>query len=82
VLARWGWFSVNPLHAAESPGGVVNNPEPPTADQAAAIVAEAFGMDLGWGVLVWLAIVTGARRGELCALRWECVDLDCTVVAI
>src|ERR1700712_149991 len=40
---RWGWISVNPLDAAESPGGAVNNPEPPTSDQAAAIVAEAFG---------------------------------------
>ena len=27
--------------------------------------------DLPWGVLIWLAMTTGARRGELCALRWR-----------
>jgi integrase len=28
------------------------------------------------GVLLWLAVVTGARRGELCGLRWSNVRLD------
>ncbi|GLZ47864.1 hypothetical protein Acsp06_40490 [Actinomycetospora sp. NBRC 106375] len=79
---RWGWISVNPLDAAEPPGGVPNNPQPPTAEQAAAIVEAAFAIDLGWGVLVWLAMVTGARRGELCALRWESVDFERAVLAI
>jgi integrase len=27
-------------------------------------------------MLVWLAMTTGARRGELCALRWNWLDLD------
>src|SRR4030095_9144657 len=27
-------------------------------------------------VLLWLAATTGARRGELCALRWGNVDLE------
>jgi len=26
--------------------------------------------------LVWLAMITGARRGELCGIRWSDVDLD------
>jgi hypothetical protein len=30
--------------------------------------------DLDLGLLVWLAMVTGARRGELCALRWRHVE--------
>jgi integrase len=33
-------------------------------------------------MLVWLAMVTGARRGELCALTWERVDLKAGVLAI
>lgn len=28
-----------------------------------------------WGALIWLAMTTGARRGELCALRWSRLDL-------
>lgn len=27
-------------------------------------------------ILVWLALVTGARRGELCALRWSNLNED------
>lgn len=79
---RWEWINVNPLDAAEPPRGVQHNPHPPSAEQAAAIVTAAFAMDLGWGVLIWLAMTTGARRGELCALRWESLDLDRAVVAI
>jgi hypothetical protein len=33
-------------------------------------------------MLVWLAMTTGARRGELCALRFEGLDLNNAVVAI
>lgn len=73
---RWHWITVNPLDAAEPPRGVVHNPHPPSVAEAAAIVTAAFAMDLWWGVLVWLAMTTGARRGELCALRWDGVDLD------
>ncbi len=28
------------------------------------------------GTLVYVAATTGARRGELCGLRWSDVDLD------
>ena len=54
------------MDAAEAPRGVTHNPHPPTAEQAAAILTAAFAIDLAWGVLVWLAMTTGARRGELC----------------
>jgi integrase len=32
----------------------------------------------GWAMaaIVWLALVTGARRGELCALRWPNINED------
>ncbi len=79
---RWEWISVNPLDAAESPRGVQQNPHPPTAEQAAAIVTAAFALDLGWGAFVWLAMTTGARRGELCAIRWDALELDRAVLAI
>lgn len=32
--------------------------------------------DDDWGMLVWLAMTTGMRRGELCALRFSSLDLD------
>jgi integrase len=71
---RWRWFGVNPFEQADPLPMARPEPKPPTADQAAQIVTAAFA-DVDWGMLVWLAMVTGARRGELCALTWECVTL-------
>jgi integrase/DNA-binding transcriptional regulator YhcF (GntR family) len=72
---RWKWITVNPLDQTEVPRGTASNPEPPTAEQAAAIVNEAF-KDLDWGVLVWLAMTTGVRRGEIAAIRLDRLDLE------
>ncbi|MGC7100704.1 tyrosine-type recombinase/integrase [Amycolatopsis lurida] len=32
--------------------------------------------DPDWHAFLWLAMTSGARRGELCALRWKHADLD------
>lgn len=72
---RWQWISVNPAANAEPPAPPRSNPRPPTAEEAACLVNEAW-RDPDWGTLVWLTMVTGIRRGELCALRWRSVDLD------
>jgi len=78
---RWRWIGVNPLSQVESPRATGHNPQPPTSVQAASILNAAFA-DLPWGVLLWLAMTTGARRGELCALRWDLLDLDNSVLVI
>lgn len=67
---RWEWIFTNPTSRADKPAAPSPDPQPPTAEQAAALVNECWR----WGDLgpyVWLAMTTGARRGELCALRWE-----------
>jgi integrase len=71
---RWKWVTVNPLCQAEPPAAPVPNPHPPSAAEAARIVNEAW-RDPDWGALIWLAMTTGVRRGELCALRWSRLDL-------
>jgi integrase len=38
-------------------------------------VNEAWRRDLDWAVLIWLALTTGARRGELSGLRWNHIDI-------
>lgn len=70
---RWRWISVNPLDQAVTPKPAKPDPRPPTPEQAARILNEAF-KELPWGMLVWLAMTTGARRGEICALRWDHFD--------
>jgi hypothetical protein len=59
--ARWGWIGRNPFELAEPISVPHFDPQPPTAVQAAAIAEEAW-RDLDWGMLVWLAMTTGATR--------------------
>jgi integrase len=72
---RWRWVSVSPISQAEPPAAPKPNPQPPTPTDAARIITEAW-RDPDWGALIWLAMTTGARRGELAALRWADLDLS------
>lgn len=72
---RWRWVSINPVEFASPPGAKAPEPKPPSAEDAARIVDEAW-RDPDCGMLVWLTMTTGARRGELCAIHWTDVDLD------
>lgn len=78
---RWRWLGANPIAQAEPPSPARPDPRPPTPDQAARIATAAW-RDLDWGMLVWLALMTGARRGELCALRWDRLDFTAGVLTI
>ena len=78
---RWRWISYNPTEAAAPPGPPTPNPQPPTAKQAARILTEAW-QDPDWAAFLWLAMTVGARRGELCALRRQHVDLDAEILTI
>jgi integrase len=78
---RWRWLSTNPIAQAEPPAAPKPNPQPPSAQEAARILSEAWS-DPDWGTLVWLAMVTGVRRGELCGIRWRHVDLQGGVLAL
>ncbi|MDN5856474.1 MAG: site-specific integrase [Actinomycetia bacterium] len=78
---RWRWLGANPVRQAEPPPPPRADPQPPSPAQAAALEAAAW-TDPGWGMLVWLAMTTGARRGELCALRWSDVDFATSVIDI
>jgi integrase len=78
---RWRWVNQNPMEHAEPPAAPTPNPQPPSADEAARLVNEAW-KDPAWGTLVWLAMTTGARRGELCSLRWSMVDLASATIVL
>ncbi|CAL9611565.1 Tyrosine recombinase XerC [Actinosynnema sp. ALI-1.44] len=74
MALRWDWISVNPMDRAKAPTAPKPKPNPPTPEEAAAIVNDAF-RDISWGMFLWLAMVTGARRGELCAATLDNLDL-------
>ncbi|MGH3872564.1 MAG: tyrosine-type recombinase/integrase [Pseudonocardiaceae bacterium] len=78
---KWRWVSRNPISQAEPPASPTPDPDPPKTAEAAQLLREAW-KDPDWGSLVWLAMTTGARRGELCALRWKHVDLVNSVLTL
>lgn len=53
-----------------------------TPDEIAGIMDCLKNEPLKWQVFINLLIDTGCRRGEICGLRWDCVDLDNFAVAI
>jgi integrase len=72
---RWRWIATNPIREAEPPAAPKPRPQPPSSQEAARILAEAWN-DPDWGLLVWVVMVTGLRRGELCSVRWRDLDLE------
>src|SRR5918998_728432 len=78
----WQWISVNPAEHADKPPLPHPDPRPPTTEEAARLVEQAWSRDPDWGALVWLTMTTGARRGEICGLRWSEVDLDHAMITI
>jgi integrase len=79
---RWRWITTNPIDAAQPPTAPRPNPSPPTPEQAARIVQAAWDEDHAWGALLWLVMTTGARRGEICAVRRHYVDLENAVLTL
>lgn len=82
AAVRWDWIPTNPAATAKKPRMPAPQPSPPTPIEAGRIVAAAWEQDDDWGMFIWLAMVTGARRGELVALRWFDVHLDAGVLEI
>ncbi|MGI8797838.1 MAG: tyrosine-type recombinase/integrase [Pseudonocardia sp.] len=78
---RWRWVASNPVAHAEPPPPTAPDPRPPSTEDAARLLADAW-RDPDWGTLVWLTMITGARRGEMCGLRWQQVDLPGGVLTV
>jgi integrase len=79
---RWGWISVNVAKMASPPTVHQKRITPPTVEEVRKLINAAEGRNPVLAALIMLAALTGARRGELCALRWTDVDLDAGTVRI
>jgi integrase len=76
---RRGWAKSIPTRDAELPRVDERDDTTPTVEQVRALL-EAAPADLR--LFLWLAASSGARRGELCALRWEDIDRTDMVLRI
>lgn len=64
---RWGWLDRNPAERAQPPELGQASLRVPTSGEVRALLARAQEDSDRWGMLVALALLTGARRGELCS---------------
>jgi integrase len=71
-----GWVDRNPAQYAHPPKLARRRPKPPEPDRVAELINRAWADDPEFGLYLWLAVTTGARRGELAALRWVSCDLE------
>jgi integrase len=76
AAVRWEWIKSNPANVARKPRQPEPQPDPPSSEEAARIIAAAWDEDEDWGTFVWLAMVSGMRRAELLGIRWFHVELD------
>jgi len=73
---RWESTDRNPAESAKPPT-TIRQPIPATSpDDVAKVIAEARSRSAALGLYLWLVVVTGVRRGELCGLQIRDIDLD------
>ena len=72
---RWGWITTNPAVAATPPRVLRRQLDIPSPADIARLIAAAELVNPALPAFIRLAAASGARRGELCALRWRNIDL-------
>jgi integrase len=79
---RWEWIAWNPAESAK-PSAVTRRPVPATApEDVAKVIAEGRKTNPVLALYLWLVAITGARRGELCALQVGDIDLEKGIIHI
>ena len=73
---RWGWIASNPAALASAPRVRGQQPDPPSPKEVVKLIEGATQSDPDFGCFILMAATTGARRGELCGLRWSDLDLN------
>jgi integrase len=79
---RWGWLARNAVSSATRPLVPKVAITPPAIDAVRLALATAAKADPTLWCWLHVTVATGARRGEVCALRWRDVDLDERIVRI
>ncbi len=69
LAVHYDWTDCNVAKNASPPHPRKREPDPPSPDQAARLLNLVWAEDEEFGLYLWTAITTGARRGEVSALR-------------
>jgi integrase len=79
---RWGWLHHNPAIDASPPRVPLRDLKPPSPDEVVRLFRLAQESDPDLATFIILAASSGARRGELIALRWKDLDLARSTLSI
>ena len=79
---KWDWLDRNPCVRATPPPVRSREIIPPTPDELRLLLDEAERANPDLATLIYVAVTTGSRRGELCGLRWGDVDLERATVLV
>lgn len=79
---RWGWLTRNPVSDATRPEVPRATVVPPDVERVRSLLAAARSRDPMLACWLDVAAATGARRGEVCGLRWCDLDLEAGTVRI
>ena len=79
---RWEWTDRNPAASARPPTLRRQTILATSPEDVAKVIAEARARSAALGLYLWLVVVTGIRRGELCGLQIRDVDLDRALVHV
>ncbi|HTT91537.1 MAG TPA: tyrosine-type recombinase/integrase [Acidimicrobiales bacterium] len=79
---RWGWLDTNPVLRSSPPTHRVREIHPPTREELRRLLEACANDHEDLGSIIYVAATTGARRGELCGLRWTDLDLDLATMTI
>ena len=73
---RWEWTDRNPAASAKPPTPSRQTILATSPEAVAKVIAEARARSAALGLYLWLVVVTGVRRGELCGLQIRDIDLN------
>jgi integrase len=77
MAQRWEWLDRNPAESAKPPAVNTRKSIPATPpEDVAKVITEARAHSAALGLYLWLVVITGQRRGELCGLQIRDIDLD------
>ena len=76
LAKRYKWVDSNVAEDVTMPNVGRREPNPPTPGQAARLLNLVWAQDEEFGLYLWAAFTTGARRGELLGLRENRFDFD------
>ena len=79
---RWGWMTTNPAANTTPPRVRAPSIDPPEVDKVIELLRLADELYPEFGRFLHVAVTTGARRGELCALKWERIDWGAQTLTI